>query len=66
VRSHCNFCRSFENLLSYLVVQTHLKSLKEIEKKRGIKKINKYYPNMAPKNIIENIHEIYRGKLVEH
>jgi hypothetical protein len=40
VRSHCNFCRIFGNLLSYLVVQTHLQSIKEIEKKRGIRNIN--------------------------
>jgi hypothetical protein len=38
VRSHCNFCRILGNLLSYLVVQTHLKSIKELERKRG--KIN--------------------------
>jgi hypothetical protein len=48
----------FGNLLSYLVVQTHLKSIKEIEKKRGIRKINKYYPNIAAKNIVKNIHKI--------
>jgi hypothetical protein len=47
----------FRNLLSYLVVQTHLQSIKEIEK-RGIRKINKYYPNMAAKNIVKNIHKI--------
>jgi hypothetical protein len=34
VRSHCNVCRIFGNLLSYLVVQIHLKGIKEIEKKR--------------------------------
>jgi hypothetical protein len=38
VRSHCNFCTIFGNLLSYLVVQTYLKSIKELERKRG--KIN--------------------------
>jgi hypothetical protein len=65
VRSHCNFCRIFRNLLSYLVVQTHLKSIKEIEKKRGIRKINEYYPNMAAENIVKNIHKIYRGKSVD-
>jgi hypothetical protein len=48
------FCRIVGNLLSYLVVQTHLQSIKEIEKKRGIRKINKYYPNMAAKNIVKN------------
>jgi hypothetical protein len=53
VRSHCNFCRIFGNLLSYLIVQTHLQSIKEIEKKRGIRKINKYYPNMVAKNIVK-------------
>jgi hypothetical protein len=58
VRSHCNCCRIFGNLLSYLVVQTHLQSIKEIEKKRGIRKINKYYPNMADKNIVKNIYKI--------
>jgi hypothetical protein len=47
----------FGNLLSYLVVQTHLKSIKGI-KKGGIRKINKYYPNMAAKNIVKNIHKI--------
>jgi hypothetical protein len=50
--------QNFRNLLNYLVVQTQLKSIKEIEKKRGIKKINKYYPNMAAENIVEIIHEI--------
>jgi hypothetical protein len=58
VRSHCNFCRIFGNLLSYLVVQTHLKSIKEIEKKKEIRKINKYYPNMAVKNIVKNTHKL--------
>jgi hypothetical protein len=53
VRSHCNFCRFFGNLLSYLVVQTHLKSTRKIEKNRGIRKINKYYPNMAAKNMVK-------------
>jgi hypothetical protein len=48
----------FGNLLNYLVVQTHLKGIKEIWKKRGIKKINKYYPNMVAKNIVKNIHKI--------
>jgi hypothetical protein len=58
--------QDFRKLLSYLVVQTHLKSIKEIEKKRGIRKINEYYPNMAAANIVKNIPKIYRGKLVEH
>jgi hypothetical protein len=57
VRSHCNFGRIFENLLSYLVVQTHLKGIKEIEKTRWIRKINKYHPNIAAKNIVKNIHK---------
>jgi hypothetical protein len=60
------FCRSFRNLLRYLVIQTHLKIIKEIEKKRGIRKINEYYPNMAVENIVKNIHKIYRGKSVQH
>jgi hypothetical protein len=58
VRRYCNFCRFFGNLLSYLVVQTHLQSIREIEKKRGIRKINEYYPNIAAKNIVKNIHKI--------
>jgi hypothetical protein len=58
VKCHFNCYRIFRNLLSYLVVQTHLKSTKETEKKRGIKKINKYYANMVAKNIVENIHKI--------
>jgi hypothetical protein len=58
VGSHCNFCRIFRNLLSYPVVQIHLKSIKEIEKKRGIRKISEYYPNMAAENIVKNIHRI--------
>jgi hypothetical protein len=58
VKSYCNLCRIFRNLLSYLVVQTHLKSIKEIEKKRGIRKINEYYPNMAAENIVKNIYRI--------
>jgi hypothetical protein len=53
LRSHCNFFRICGNLLSYLVVQTHLKSIKELEKKREIRKINKYYPNMVAKNIVK-------------
>jgi hypothetical protein len=57
VGSHCSFCIIFGNLLSYLVVQTHLQNIKEIEK-GGTRKINKYYPNMAAKNIVENIHKI--------
>jgi predicted transcriptional regulator len=56
--------QNFRKLLSYLVVQTYLKSIKEIEKKRGIRKINEYYPNMAAKNIVKNIPKIYRGKSV--
>jgi hypothetical protein len=58
VRSHCNVCRVFGDLLSYLVVQTHLKGIKEIKKKRGIRRINKYYPNIAANNIVKNIHKI--------
>jgi hypothetical protein len=57
--------QNFRKLLSYLVVQTHLKSIKEIEK-RGIRKINEYYPNMAAENIVKNIPKIYKEKSVEH
>jgi hypothetical protein len=42
VRSHCNFDRVFGNLEHWLVVQTHLKSIKEREKKRGL------FPRTAP------------------
>jgi hypothetical protein len=34
VRSHCNVCRIFGDLLNYLVVQTHLKGIKEIKKEK--------------------------------
>jgi hypothetical protein len=48
VRSHCNLCRIFGNLLSYLIVQTHLKSIKEIRRKRGN---NKSHSNDSARNL---------------
>jgi hypothetical protein len=56
VRSHCNFCRIFGNLLSYLVVQTHLKGIKGIEKKRRDKL--KGIMNLTPMNSARNLNKL--------